>query len=535
MKFLGISSLVFAALAAQAGTASADNISVRLNFKQEAAGLSFKAVHATRGDFAISPGLGANAKLPKWRVVAKNAQGRIVHEVFVINGSNRHVEVFNPNTGAIEHSKFIAQPRGAFEVSLPFDADIASIEVHPRASANEATVAAAPLATFSRAALEQVVSASPQTVTTGAVPTGTTVVNSGPSKKRMDYVLVGDGYTAAEMGKWRTDAKKVIDGMLADPLFAANRDKINIHRVDIASNESGVDEPDINSYRDTAMDGTFNCGNVLRSLCVDDDKAYAIVRQVMTPDRRDIIIVVSNTARYGGSGGAVAALSMNSEAVEAALHELGHTAFGLGDEYSHGECWDGYEPDHANLSMESTRAVKWGGLIAATTPVPTLPGQVPNGTVGAFEGGNYCVSGMFRPTEDSKMRSLGQPWHAVNERAAQEAFARYQTRIVREVTQTGTLEEGGWGAPIPESYTDFDAGPGTFKFKMTGTPGTNFNLMLLKLDADGNYNLVDYSSGISSKEVINYEGTAGFYSAYVEQVEGGGSGSYSVTYSIPPK
>lgn len=44
----------------------------------------------------------------------------------------------------------------------------------------------------------------------------------------MDFVFVGDGYTAAEMSKWHTDSQSVINGFLADPLLAAHKGEINI-------------------------------------------------------------------------------------------------------------------------------------------------------------------------------------------------------------------------------------------------------------------------------------------------------------------
>lgn len=113
----------------------------------------------------------------------------------------------------------------------------------------------------------------------------------------MDYVFVGDGYTAAEMTKWRADAQKVIDGFLADPLFAANRVTMNVRRVDVASNQSGVDEPDKGIYKDTVMDGAFNCYNIDRLLCVNSTKVYDVVGSVLAPDERDVIIVISNSTR----------------------------------------------------------------------------------------------------------------------------------------------------------------------------------------------------------------------------------------------
>ena len=40
-----------------------------------------------------------------------------------------------------------------------------------------------------------------------------------------------------------------------------------------------------------------------------------------------------------------------------------------------------------------------------------------------------CKTGKYRPTEDSKMRNLGRPWHAVNEQVAYERFALYTRNL----------------------------------------------------------------------------------------------------------
>jgi hypothetical protein len=195
--------------------------------------------------------------------------------------------------------------------------------------------------------------------------------------------------------------------------------------------QSGVDQPDLGIFRDTALDSAFNCASIDRLLCASNTKVLSVVGSVLEPDARDVIIVVANSTRYGGSGGAIAAISMHPAATELALHELGHTLFGLADEYDYGTCNLNFEPAAGNASLVATRAVKWGGLIGSNTSVPTVPGQYPNGTVGVFDGGQYCKTGKYRPTEDSKMRTLGQPWHVVNEVLAAEVFARYARNIVK--------------------------------------------------------------------------------------------------------
>jgi hypothetical protein len=519
-----------------AGVAQADNISLRIGFAEGRTGAEFKTLHAEVGNFAVTPNVRQAAQDDQWVVVAKDAQGRVLHEVSVNNGLHRHVEAFNPRSGAIDLSTTVQQREGSFEVSLPFDQATASVEVLPKpagaAHAKSAVAGAAALARFERSALEQSVRSSKaaRNALLAATPaaTATTILNNGSSATHMDYVFIGDGYTAAEMDKWHADAQKVINGFLADPLFNANRASMNVHRVDVASNQSGVDELDKGIYRDTAMDAQFACYNIERLLCVDSTKATNIVASVLAPDARDVIVVIANSTRYGGSGGAVATLSMHEQSIEVALHEIGHTAFALADEYEYGTCNTSSEQSEANVSLNGTRSVKWGSLIAGSTAVPTGLGAYPNGTVGAFAGGQYCASGKYRPTENSRMRTLGYPWHAVNEGAARKAFAKYTGSS--GVTQTGTLANGGSAVAPSASPGYLQAGTGTFALQLGGPSGADFDLYLYKWSGSA-WNKVAASEGNTSSESISYNGTAGYYYAQVKSYSG--SGAYTLTYTFP--
>jgi len=390
-----------------------------------------------------------------------------------------------------------------------------------------AAAAIAPLARFDRATLAKLAATSRTARAAALAPaaTATTILSTGPAAARMDYVFIGDGYTAAEMDKWHTDAQKVIDGFLADPLFAANRANMNVRRVDVASNQSGVDEPDKGIYRDTAMDAAFNCYNIDRLLCVDTDKVHDIVGSVLAPDERDVIIVVANSTRYGGSGGEVATLSMAPQSIEIALHEIGHTAFSLADEYDYGTCSLNGEPGEPDVTMNGTRSVKWRSLISANTPVPTTAGVYPNGTVGVFQGAQYCTSGKYRPTENSRMRMLGYPWHAVNEGAAHKVFAQYSGGA--GVTQTGTIPAGG-SVNVPNVNPGWiQAAAGNLSLQLTGKVGTSYQLYLYQYGANG-WAQVAASAGATASPSISYNAAAGYYYAVATS---GTGGAYSLTYS----
>jgi hypothetical protein len=414
-------------------TSAADTVTLRLHFQGHGLGMpTITAESAQRGEYALTqlPLEEVEARR-SWWVLGFDAQGSVLYRAPVRNQQWRRLEAFDPRTGRIAEVREMQVSQGSFEVSFPYDARLARVALRTdAASSHRRRAESKPLIELQRRDLDRVLQAGAGNAFAKTAATAM-LIDNGAAADRLDLVFVGDGYTAAELGKWQADAQNVVAGLMSDRLFGAYRRRINIRRVDVDSVESGVDEPDIGIFRDTALDSAFNCANIARLLCASNTKVLSVVGSVLEPDARDVIIVVANSTRYGGSGGSLAAISMHPASTELALHELGHTLFGLADEYDYGTCDLNSEPAAGNASLIATRAVKWGWLIGTITSVPTVPGQYPNGTIGVFDGGQYCKTGKYRPTEDSKMRSLGQPWHAVNEVLAAEVFARYARNSVR--------------------------------------------------------------------------------------------------------
>ncbi len=242
-----------------------------------------------------------------------------------------------------------------------------------------------------------------------------TIVNNGDPQNRVDLVILGDGYTAAESQKFRSDVQTFVQGFFSQEPFREYQNYFNVHRIDVVSNQSGADHPERSFFVDTAFDAAYNCEGIQRLICVDGFKVGTVTLNTLTPAQRDITLVIVNDSEYGGSGGAIAVSSTHSAAIEIILHEEGHSFGFLGDEYSSSppECVNTVEPAETNLTKETERAlIKWVPWIDAGTSIPTtsaLPG-VP----GLYEGAGYCVSGLFRPTFSSKMRVLGAPFEQIN-------------------------------------------------------------------------------------------------------------------------
>jgi hypothetical protein len=139
-----------------------------------------------------------------------------------------------------------------------------------------------------------------------------------------------------------------------------------------------------------------------------------VVTNSVAPAQRDLVILIVNDPTYGGSGGSIAVASTHAAAVELVLHESGHTFGLLADEYTSQPPPCSVTSDsQANVTRATTRdAVKWNAWIDPSTPLPTTSTQP--GLVGLYEGARYCTAGLYRPTYNSKMRSLGAPYEQVN-------------------------------------------------------------------------------------------------------------------------
>ena len=239
-----------------------------------------------------------------------------------------------------------------------------------------------------------------------------TILDNGASSNRIDLVFVGDGYQAAEIGAFAPRAVAALEELFQYEPFTSYQPYFNAHRVDVISNDSGVDnDPDQGISRDTALDMAFWCGGTERLLCVSVSKAWAAATNAPDVDQ---IFAVANSTKYGGAGypsNDIGTFSSNNgSSLQVAIHELGHSLGNLADEYTYGgrSDWPGGEPSAANVSIHPSKQMtalktKWHLWLGYNQPGL--------GEHATFEGGNYSENGIYRPTNNSMMRQLNQPFN----------------------------------------------------------------------------------------------------------------------------
>lgn len=276
----------------------------------------------------------------------------------------------------------------------------------------------------------------------------TKIADAGPANARWNVVLVSEGYKELEMAQFAADAKQFADTLLAAVPFDRLRAAINIYRIDVTSKDSGAKDPTkcggTGAKPKTYFDASF-CNNGIRRLLVANNGRVLKVVSKQVPEWHMALLSV-NSPVHGGSGGAVATFSKAAGAADVALHEMGHTAFGLADEYEYysgcasdsgHDNHSGSEPSQPNITTNKNPATtKWRHLIQASTPVPTTknancancdpqPTPVPAGTIGLFEGADYHHCGVYRAEFNCRMRNLNAPFCGVCQAVIENKLARF--------------------------------------------------------------------------------------------------------------
>jgi len=241
------------------------------------------------------------------------------------------------------------------------------------------------------------------------------ILDNGKPEKKVDLVILAEGYTASEMDKFVEDVKRVTGYLFDEEPFASEKKKFNVKAVLTPSDESGTDVPGENIYRNTCFNSSFYTFDEARYLTSTDMKDIYDAAAVVPYDQ---IYVLVNTDRYGGGGFynfVTLCTADNQLSKQVFVHEFGHGFAGLGDEYytSSVAYEDFYnlkvEPWEPNLTTLVNFDKKWKKMVPKSVPIPTPRIPKYNHTVGVYEGGGYISKGIYSPYIDCRMKSNRAP------------------------------------------------------------------------------------------------------------------------------
>ena len=254
--------------------------------------------------------------------------------------------------------------------------------------------------------------------------------NADPAKA-VDIVILPDGYTQAEMGKFVSDCGFFVESLFKYAPYDRYRNSFNVRGVMAPSVDSDVTMPGDRVYRNTALHFTFWTFDSERYCMSTDNKS---IRDLAGQVPYDQIYILVNTKKYGGGGiynFYCASASGNSLSSDIIIHEFGHGFAGLADEYydDSGGYEDMYnlkvEPWEPNITTMVDFNRKWADMIDCKTPVPTPRETKYVDKVGVFEGGGYVPKGVYSPHIDCLMKTFeGDVFCPVCERAI-ERMIRY--------------------------------------------------------------------------------------------------------------
>ena len=249
--------------------------------------------------------------------------------------------------------------------------------------------------------------------------------------KAVDIVILPEGYTQAEMGKFIKDCDFFVESLFGYAPYDRYRESFNVRGVMVPSEESGCTMPGDKIYKNTAMRFSFWTFDSER-YCMSTDNRD--IRDLAGQVPYDQIYILVNTEKYGGGGiynFYCSSASSNSRSSDVIIHEFGHGFAGLADEYYYAGASEhmyniAVEPWEPNITSLVDFSNKWGDMITEGTPVPTPREKKYASTIGVYEGGGYEPEGMYSPYMDCLMNSFkGHDFCPVCQRAIERMILYY--------------------------------------------------------------------------------------------------------------
>jgi hypothetical protein len=302
------------------------------------------------------------------------------------------------------------------------------------------------------------------------------IAENGPADKKVDLVILGDGYTEKEMVKFRSDAARLSGFLMNSEPFKSRKNDFNIRAVETPSATSGVNKPHHLVFKRTPLSVSYSSFDSERYALTYDNKT---IRDIASQVPYDIMAILVNERTYGGGGiyNLYTTVSADNKFAEyIMIHEMGHHIAALADEYytssvSYEVPEIKTEPWETNITaLFDKNNLKWKDLVEPGTPLPTpwnkeafdkfgysiqkerdslRAAMVPENImedlftrqmnreneffsqeqyrdkVGAFEGAGYVAKGLYRPQVDCIMYTRHLEFCKVCRRSIEDVINQY--------------------------------------------------------------------------------------------------------------
>ena len=300
---------------------------------------------------------------------------------------------------------------------------------------------------------------------------------SGDPSTKVDLLILGDGYTQAELPKFEAQARRMAEHLFTVPPFKQRAADFNVWALTVPVPESGVSRPSTGVHRATAFGVRYDIfGSERYALTLDNRK----FRDLASYAPYEFVEIIFNNQTYGGGGifGQFSTAAADNDWIDYLfVHEFGHHFADLADEYytsptSYGAVvGEKVEPWQPNVTaLHDPAKLKWKARVTPGTALPTpwpmaefeamereiqarrkqlradkrpesemtalfkeearrehaIMDRSPVRTaIGAFEGANYEAQGYYRPQMSCLMFDRDSPFCGVCSDAIEEIVDLY--------------------------------------------------------------------------------------------------------------
>ena len=200
---------------------------------------------------------------------------------------------------------------------------------------------------------------------------------NGPSADKVDLLVMGDGYTAADMKKFEADVRRLTDYLFTVSPFKERAKDFNVWALAVPTSTSGVSRPSTGAHNPSALGTRYDIFGSERYVLTLDNRA---LRDIAQHAPYEFIEILVNNDTYGGGGifGQFStAAAGNDWASYLFVHEFGHHFAGLADEYytspvAYAAAAGRPEPWEPNVTaLRDPANIKWKKYVKAGTALPT--------------------------------------------------------------------------------------------------------------------------------------------------------------------
>ena len=233
----------------------------------------------------------------------------------------------------------------------------------------------------------------------------------GDSRECIDIAIVAEGFNEEQMPDFLAMCDTTMLALMSHEPYRSQIQKFNFVAVMPRSVQNGVSIPRKGVWFDTALGAHYDTFYTDRYMTIPSvNRLYDICTGIPF----EHFIILANTTQYGGGGifnsYTIASAKSPRSKLEVIVHEFGHSFGGLGDEYFYDDMYETWypadtEPWEPNLTTLVDFGSKWQDMLPEGTAIPTVPdGQDVTTKVGVYEGGGYQSKGVYRPTQECRMK-----------------------------------------------------------------------------------------------------------------------------------